>query len=287
VIVRFWGVRGSFPSGNAETVSVGGNTTCVEVRCGDEIIIFDSGTGIINLGKSLMKEMPVRANLFFSHVHWDHIQGFPFFTPFYVPGNEFDIYGGTSLPSKSIEQVLDNQMSSPCFPIRKEVFGAKLRYHDLKAGDVVEGKNFKITLANLYHPDGTFGYRVDSGGQSLVFATDNEHAEGKLCKNLLKLCQDADLLIYDSQYTDAEYYGLEGQFSRKGWGHSTMKEGVKMAEAGNVKKLALFHHDPAHDDAFIGRIESECKQIFPNCIAAFEGLEINLDDPELPKSMFV
>lgn len=286
MIVRFWGVRGSFPSGNAETVGVGGNTTCVEIRCGDEIIIFDSGTGIINLGKSLMKEMPVKANLFFTHVHWDHIQGFPFFAPFFVPGNEFEIYGGTSLPSKTIEQVLDEQMSSPCFPIRKEVFGATLRYHDVRAGDVVEGKNFKITPSSLYHPNGSFGYRVECNGKSLVFATDNEHSEDKLSKNLLNLCQDVDLLIYDSQYTDAEYYGLEGQFSRKGWGHSTMKEGVKMAEAGNVEKLVLFHHDPAHDDAFIGRIESECKQIFPKSIAAFEGLEINLDEPELPKSMF-
>ncbi len=278
-------MRGSFPSGNEETVRVGGNTTCVEVRCGDEIIIFDSGTGIINLGKSLMKELPVKANLFFTHVHWDHIQGFPFCAPFYVPGNEFNIYGGTSLP-KTIEEVLDEQMSSPCFPIRKEVFGAKFSYHDLRAGDVVEGKNFKITPSNLYHPDGSFGYRIDCGDQSLVFATDNEHSEGKLCKNLLKLCEDADLLIYDSQYTDAEYYGLEGQFSRKGWGHSTMKEGVKIAEAGNVKKFVLFHHDPAHDDAFIGRIEAECKKIFPNSIAAFEGLEINLDDSALPKSLF-
>lgn len=264
---------------------MGGNTTCVEVRCGDEIIIFDSGTGIINMGKSLMAEMPVKASLFFSHVHWDHIQGFPFFGPFYVPGNEFDIYGGTALPTK-IEDVLDEQMSAPCFPIRKEVFGATLRYHDIRHGDVVEGKNFKVSPANLYHPNGSYGFRVDSGGQSLVFATDNEHQEDKLSKNLLELSKDVDLLIYDAQYTDAEYYGLEGQFSRKGWGHSTMKEGVKMAKAANVKKLVLFHHDPAHCDEFIGEIEAECKQIFPNSIAAFEGLEINLDDAELPKSLF-
>ncbi|PIQ96694.1 MAG: MBL fold metallo-hydrolase [Nitrospinae bacterium CG11_big_fil_rev_8_21_14_0_20_56_8] len=271
--------------GNKETSGVGGNTTCVEVRCGDEIIIFDSGTGIVNLGRTLMKELPVKARLFYSHVHWDHIQGFPFFAPFYVKGNEFDIYGGTCLP-KTIQEVLQQQMTPPCFPVKIDLFGATLRYHDISQGDVIEGKNMKVTLGNLYHPNGSFGYRVESENRSLVFATDNEHLEEKMNKNLLHLSQDVDVLIYDAQYTDDEYYGRNGQFSRKGWGHSTMREGIKIAKAANVDKLVLFHHDPSHPDEFVGRIEAESRKIFPRSIAAYEGLEIDLNDPDMPKSMF-
>ena len=286
MLIKFWGVRGSVPSGNKETGGVGGNTTCIEVRCGDELIILDSGTGVRNLGGSLMRKMPVKAKWFFSHVHWDHIQGFPFFGPLYVKGNQFDIYGGTSLPV-TIEEVLKKQMTPPCFPVKTDILAATLNYYDIRPGDVVEGENYKVTLAPLYHPNGSYGYRIECGnGLVMVFATDCEHLEGKLSENLLELSRDADLLIYDAQYTDDEYYGLNGQFSRKGWGHSTMKEAVKMAEAANVKKLILFHHDPNHSDEMVKDIEAECRKLFPNSVAAYEGLEVDLTHPQMPKSFF-
>ena len=285
MIIRFWGVRGSAPSGNRGTAGVGGNTTCVEVRCGDELIIFDSGTGIRNLGMKLLGEMPIKGHIFYSHVHRDHIQGFPFFIPLYIPGNEFDIYGGTSLPTP-IEEVLNQQMTPPCFPVKMDTLGAKINYHGIKPGNVIEGENFKVTLAPLYHPNGSYGYRIDYDGRSIVFATDCEHREGKLCEGLSKLCENTDLLIYDAQYTEAEYYGKDGQMPRIGWGHSTWNEAVKMAEAAKVDRLILFHHDPSHNDDFVKKIEADAREVFPRSMAAFEGLEVDVSQPDLPPSMF-
>lgn len=283
---RFWGVRGSIPSGGKDTARVGGNTTCLEVRCGDELIIIDSGTGIRYLGNQLLKEMPVKATILYSHVHWDHIQGFPFFAPFYVKGNEFDIYGGNTLPTP-IEEILNNQMAPPCFPVRTNIMAAQINYHNIRPGEKIKGKNHTITLTDLYHPQGSYGYRIEChNGCSLVFATDCEHHEDKLDENLLNLSKNVDALIYDAQYTEDEYYGLNGQFSRKGWGHSTMREGVKIAKEANVEKLILFHHDPSHNDEFIKKIESDALKLFPKVIAAYEGLEVNLKEPELPKSLF-
>lgn len=283
--IKFWGIRGSIPSGNPETAGVGGNTTCVEIRCEDELIVIDTGTGFRNLGMALLKEMPVKGTILFSHVHWDHIQGFPFFTPFFVPGNEFRIFGGTSLPV-TVEEVLNQQMTPPCFPVKTDLFAAKLSYHDVKPGAVIEGSNYKVTLTPLYHPNGCYAYRVDHDGQSLVFATDCEHYDDRPNTNLINLAKDADVLIYDSQYTDDEYYGLNGEFSKKGWGHSTMKEGIKVAEAANVEKFVLFHHDPNHNDEFVQKIEAEARQLFPKSVAAYEGMQVDLSEKELPPSLF-
>jgi phosphoribosyl 1,2-cyclic phosphodiesterase len=232
-----------------------------------------------------MKEMPIKATILFSHVHWDHIQGFPFFAPFFVPGNEFRIFGGTSLPS-TIEEVLNQQMEPPCFPVKSDLFGCKITYHDVKPGEVIEGDNYKITLAPLYHPNGCYAYRIEHEGKTMVFSTDCEHYEDRPNANLIELCRDVDLLVYDSQYTEDEYYGRNGQFSRKGWGHSTMREGVKVAEAANVKKLVLFHHDPSHNDETIKQIETESRQLFPQSIAAYEGLQVDLSQEALPQSLF-
>ena len=283
--IKFWGVRGSIASGSPTTAGIGGNTTCVEVRCGDELIIIDTGTGVRDLGMSLMKEMPLKATILFSHVHWDHIQGFPFFGPFFIPGNEFRVFGGTSLPT-TIKEVLNQQMAPPYFPVKTDLFGSKITYHDVKPGDVIEGNSYKVTLAPLLHPNGCYAYRIDYQGKTMVFSTDCEHYEDRPNKNLIELSKDADVLIYAAQYTEDEYYGLNGQFSRKGWGHSTMREGVKVAKAANVKKLVLFHHDPSHDDNFIKQIEAESRQFFPESIAAYEGLQIDLSQEAFLKSFF-
>ena len=285
MLIKFWGVRGSVPSGNPETVRVGGNTTCLEIRCEKELVIIDTGTGFRNLGNALMKELPVTGTILFSHVHWDHIQGFPFFAPFFISGNEFRVFGGSSLPIP-IEEVLNQQMNPPCFPVKKDLFGAKISYKDVKPGEVIEGKNYNITLASLYHPNECYAYRIDHEDQSLVFATDCEHYGDRPNANLIDLSRDADVLIYDSQYTEDEYYGRNGEFSRKGWGHSTMREGLKVAETANVEKFVLFHHDPAHNDEFVKKIEAEARQIFSKSIAAYEGLQIDLSEKELPPSLF-
>lgn len=282
---KFWGVRGSVPSGNKETSKVGGNTTCLEIRCGQNLIIIDSGTGIRNLGNALMRQLPVKAKLLFSHVHWDHIQGLPFFTPLYVKGNQFEIYGGNSLPI-GIEQILRQQMSPPCFPVKMDIMAATKKFYDLRPGDEVLGDNYTITLASLYHPDSCYAYRIDSGGRSLVFATDTEHYKDRTDENLLNLSKGADILIYDCQYTPSEYYGLNGQMPRIGWGHSTMQEGVKLAKAAGIKHLIVFHHDPTHNDEFINKLEIEARELFPNSTAAYEGMEMDLDLDAAPVSIF-
>lgn len=281
---RFWGVRGSVPSGSPDTAKFGGNTTCLEVRCDNELLIFDSGTGIRYLGNELMKSLPIKGKIFYSHVHWDHIQGLPFFTPLYVPGNEFQIYGGSCMPV-TIEETLKKQMTAPCFPVPMDIMGAKIGFYDIAPGDIVEGDNYKVTLASQNHPNNSFAYRVDCNNQSIVFATDTEHYEDKLDENLVELSKGADYLIYDSQYTADEYYGLNGQMSRKTWGHSTAEEGLKLVEAAGVKNFVLFHHDPTHNDEFICKLEREAKEVFPNSIAAYEGLEIEVGKP-IPDSLF-
>ena len=282
---KFWGVRGSVPASGKDTVRIGGNTTCLEVRCGNDLLIFDSGTGIRYLGNSILDEMPKRIRLFYTHVHWDHIQGFPFFTPLYVPGNEFEIYGGSSLPL-TIEEALTGQMKTPWFPVGIDILGSKLSFINLAPGDTVDGNNYRVSLVNQNHPNNSYAYRVDCEDQAIVFATDTEHFADKIDENLLALSEGADYLIYDSQYTEDEYYGRNGQMPRIGWGHSTLEEGIKLARTAGVGNYVLFHHDPAHNDNFIENLEWEARKLFPKSVAAYEGLEINLDAPEKDYSIF-
>ena len=174
-----------------------------------------------------MEELLVTETNLFSHAHWHHIQGFPFFNPFFIPGNEFRIFGGSSLPMP-IEEVLNQQMNPPCFPVKKDLFGAKISYKDVKPGEVIEGKNYKINIAPLYHPNGCYAYRIDHKDQSLVFATDCEHYEDRPNTNLIDLSRDADVLIYDSQYTEDSIMGEMENFPEKVGG---------TAQCGKVSRL--------------------------------------------------
>jgi phosphoribosyl 1,2-cyclic phosphodiesterase len=234
--VRFWGVRGSVANGGVEFAGIGGNTSCVEVRAGDELIILDSGTGVRALGQTLPRG--ARATFLFSHLHWDHIQGFPFFTPAYVPGNAFTLYG----PGESradLLAALSRQMQPPNFPVTLEAMGADLDFRNVRAGDALDLGPARVQVAALNHPQGCLGYRISVGGSSVVYATDTEHpAPGVIAPALLDLSRGADLLICDSQYTDDEYEGRSGP-PKKGWGHSTIREACRLAEAAGVKRLRM------------------------------------------------
>ncbi len=279
--VRFWGVRGSIPTPGPATVEIGGNTSCVEVRAGGRLLIFDGGTGLRNLGNSLLKQMPIEAWIFFSHVHWDHIQGFPFFTPAFVRGNTFHLHGGRKV-SGTLESALAGQMENPSFPVHLTEMGAKMTFNDLYEGEVMElpatnGDGVvRITNARGNHPDGVLAYRVDHGGKSIMYATDTEHY-AVIDPKLKKLATGCDLLIYDSQYTPEEYAGEVGGMPKLGWGHSTFEEAVKLAKAANVKQLILYHHDPGQDDAAVREKERRAKELFPNCMAAYEGLSVRVE----------
>ena len=271
-IIHVWGVRGSIACPGAATVRYGGNTPCVEMLVGGYRLIFDAGTGIHVLGQSLLSHLPVSGHLFFSHSHWDHIQGFPFFSPAFMEGNEFDIYGGVIPRGVTIEQRLQDQMKQPNFPVPLQVMGANLRFHHLDYGDKVNLADVTVSTGLLNHPGEAMGYRVSWGDFAVAYITDTEHFPDRLDRNVLELVDQADVLIYDCTYTDQEYN--HPQTSKIGWGHSTWQEGVKIAQAAQVKKLVIFHHDPSHDDKFMDAIELQSTQAFPGSIVAREGMKI-------------
>ena len=274
--VKFWGVRGSVPVPGESTAGIGGNTSCVEMRCGDTLLVFDGGTGLRLLGKSLVKEMPVTLHLFFSHVHWDHIQGFPFFGPAFVPGNVIHMYGGAQVAGR-VESAMVGQMESPSFPVRLEQLPSTLRFHDLHAGDAVEpAPGVKVRCAAGNHPGGVLAYRVDHEGRSVVYLTDHE-PEGEQPQGILDLVQGADILIYDCMYTPEEYSGKKDGVPRKGWGHSTFVTGAELADRAGVGELLLFHHDPDQNDADVADKVARTRKHFAESRAAYEGLEVVLD----------
>lgn len=272
--IHFWGVRGSIASPGPETVRYGGNTPCVEMRVGNERLIFDGGTGLRILGQSLLSQMPVEAHMLFTHSHWDHIQGFPFFIPAFVKGNRFHIYGAIAPNGSTVKQRLTDQMLHPNFPVPLQIMGADLKFYDVHVGEKIEIGEIVIESAQLNHPGEAIGYRVNWGGASAAYITDTEHFPDRLNENVLQLARNADVMIYDATYTDEEYNSP--QSSKVGWGHSTWQEAIKVALAANVKKLVIFHHDPLHNDDFLDQVGEQAAQAFPDTIMAREGLSINL-----------
>ena len=259
----------------------GGNTACVEVRLDDgSLIIFDAGTGIRPLGQALLAQPgPVRAHLFLSHAHWDHIQGIPFFTPAYVAGTELTILGPEH-GQLTLEKIVTGQMRSPYFPIPMHAMAAKIEFVKLGEGSMVQlpnGATVEATMIN--HPGGTLGYRLTAGGKVLAYTTDNEpFGDVAASRHLVKpshhvyLVRDADLLVQDAQYTPEEYAP-----HRVGWGHSTYLDALQIAQQAHVKRLVLFHHDPSHSDAEVDDIVTRCQaQIVQQgldieCLGAAEG----------------
>ncbi len=239
------------------------------MRCGDELLIFDLGTGVRVLGDALVAAGgPARASIFLSHYHYDHLQGLPFFTPIFNPKNAFTVYGAPR-DGRSVKEVLAGQMVQPYFPVTAEqVFKAQMTYKDLGSGQVLELGPARIRTLDLNHPGGNLGYRVECGGKSVVYATDVEHG----CagdKDLVEFARDADVLIIDAMYTVDEYRGRKGA-SKEGWGHSTWESAVETANAAKVKKLVLFHHDTNRDDDEMDRFVEEVRKHRPEVIAAIE-----------------
>lgn len=272
--VRFWGVRGSIPTPGPSTVAIGGNTSCVEMRAGDHILVFDGGTGLRLLGDALAKEMPRTVHLFFSHVHWDHIQGFPFFTPAFVKGNTIHLYGGANTVG-TVETALAGQMETPNFPVHLRDLPAALTFNDLHEGEVVElAGGVRVRNASGNHPGGVFAYRVEYQGRSVVYATDTEHGAVPDPK-LVALCKDADVVIYDTMYTPEEYEG-QGGIPKIGWGHSHFVAGVALMKAAGADRYILFHHDPTQNDDAVREKERRTRELYPRSECAYEGMVLEL-----------
>jgi phosphoribosyl 1,2-cyclic phosphodiesterase len=269
-MVRFWGVRGSIPTPGLETVRYGGNTVCVEIRVAEKLLIFDGGTGLRVLGKHLMDELPLNAHLFFTHTHWDRIQGFPFFLPAFVEGNTFNIHGPVGQNGASIKQRLCDQMLRPNFPIPLQVMRSNLRFHDISPGSVITLDDVMIETISLNRPNRSLGYRITWNGRSVVYATDTEHVPDQLDQGLLYLAHQADLLIYDAAYADHAFSSLSPELADGQ--PAAWYAGVEVAIAANVQQIVLFHHDPAHDDDFLDQVETEVQSSFPNVRLAHEGM---------------
>jgi phosphoribosyl 1,2-cyclic phosphodiesterase len=277
--IEFWGVRGSIASPGPDTAAVGGNTSCVALRCGASNIILDAGTGLRGLGDARLAELrgvPFEATLLLSHLHWDHIQGIPFFVPAYVPSTRLTVMGATG-GVMSLEETLMHQMQAPVFPVRLDELRAELTLREVRAGVPFAAGEATVRSAKLNHPGGVQAYRIDHGGRSVVYATDTEHYE---CVDpaLVALAQGADVLIYDSQYTPEEYRGEAGP-SKVGWGHSTFAAGAEVACRAGVGELVLFHHDPRRTDAGVAALEERAQKLFPRSVAAREGMTITLGPP--------
>jgi phosphoribosyl 1,2-cyclic phosphodiesterase len=265
--VRFWGVRGSIACSGPRTARYGGNTSSLEVRCDERLLLFDAGTGIRYLGKTL-EGKKLDTDLFFTHTHFDHVCGLPFFRPFFASGNRFRLWAG-HLDARQItlKRVLSEFMMSPLFPVPPEIFHAQMEYRDFRSGDTLRpAAGITLKTAPLNHPDGATGYRIEYAGKSLCYLTDTEHVPGQPDRNILGLIAGADLVIYDCMYTDEEYPRYAT------WGHSTWQEGVRLCREAGAKRLVVFHHDPEHDDDTLDGIAREVEKALPGSVVAREGL---------------
>jgi phosphoribosyl 1,2-cyclic phosphodiesterase len=268
--VRFWGVRGSIACSGPSTVRYGGNTSCLEVRCGDRTIILDAGSGIRYLGNELITRGPLDIDIFLTHTHFDHICGMPFFTPFFVPQSKFRISAGHLLPEHNVEFVLSEMMMAPLFPVPMAIFNADINFHDFMSGDTLDlGDGITLRTAPLNHPNRATGYRVEYDGRSICYITDTEHVQDEPDQNVADLIRGADLVIYDGTYTDEEFP------NHITWGHSTWQEGLRLCEANDVKRYVLFHHDPERSDDQLDEIGQQLEERRPGSIVAREGLVLN------------
>ena len=267
--VRFWGVRGSIACPGAETAIYGGNTPCVEIRCGSHLFIFDAGTGLRSLGEFIDKNGIDDVDLFLSHTHVEHIVGLPFFGYAYKTGNALRIWSGHLEDGKTTESVLRQYMADPLFPISIDVFSADVSYHDFKAGETLTlNKDITLRTTMLNHPQNATGYRVEFGGKSICYVTDTEQYEDGPDRNILALIDGADIVIYDSMFTDAEYPDF------KGWGHSTWEEGARLCAAANVGTFVVFHHLPERTDVDLDVIAGAVDKLRPGSLVAREGMQL-------------
>jgi phosphoribosyl 1,2-cyclic phosphodiesterase len=272
--IKFYGVRGSLPVCGREFERYGGNTTCIKIcrENAHRIAIVDAGTGIRNLGKEIISNGISQniINIFFSHFHWDHIQGLPFFAPAYSKDQRIGILAmGRKEKAKDLKEIFSMQMQKEYFPIGLETMGANFEF--ITYGNKEQLYGATVIAAPQHHlfEGGSYGYRVEDESVTVVMCTDVEHING-MDSNIVKLASEADLLIHDGQYTEDEYKKF------KGWGHSSYLHAVEVAMKANAKKLIITHHDPDHNDDFLDMMEYECQKLFPNSVFAREGMEVGV-----------
>lgn len=302
--VKFWGVRGSIPCPGPKTVKYGGNTACIELRFTEveRLIILDAGSGIRDLGNFMMAndlpKGPMRTEIFITHTHWDHIMGYPFFTPIYIPGTKIKVYGPVTFEGETLDKVVGGQLTYRYFPVRQNELAAEIKYIDLKEGSFDLGDGIRLITKYLNHPVLCLGYRFEYRGKTFCTAYDTEPFRNLFCTDpgdpsydeamasegelvaeeqnslLENFFAGADLLVYDAQYAQAEY-----EKSYRGWGHTPIEHAVSTANRAGVKAVALFHHDPLRSDAQLDALAAQydpasCDQA--RVFFAQEGMELEL-----------
>lgn len=260
--LEFFGCRGSAPVSGAQFLKYGGNTTCIALTIDERLFIVDCGSGLAPLQESLFDTRRFSgADIFLTHVHWDHVQGIPFFGPFFSPACRFRFYG-----ERRMEMTLQSQiglvMAAPVFPVTMDAFNAELAWHEIQCGAALDLDGLSVQTCRLRHPDICTGYRFGWRGKSVCIVGDYEHGDTEP----LEFARDADVLIYDAQYTDQEYA------LKRGWGHSTWRKGCEFAQKCGAKRLYLTHHDPRRTDAQLDALEQQARELFPAARFAAERL---------------
>lgn len=297
--IKYWGVRGSIPTPGKSTVEYGGNTSCVSVEVDDILLIFDAGTGIRDCGNYLLSRgKSISGSIFISHTHWDHIQGFPFFVPAYIPGNKFTMYGPPSdIQDQSLKQIMEFQTKYEYFPISLSQLGAEIQYIDCKEGRI-DIDELDLYTCRINHPVACLAYKVVHNGKTFIYGGDHEpfrniyrdssdgedmdedflqeldqNAEQQNNK-IVEFCRGADVVSWDGQYTDEEYE------TKKGWGHSSHSADIELCEKAGIKHIILTHHEPMNSDDTLARLEDGLKKHVSNSPFqldfAKEGMEIEL-----------
>ncbi|MDK2818761.1 MAG: MBL fold metallo-hydrolase [Spirochaetota bacterium] len=271
--ITFWGVRGTLPTPDLDKMKTGGNTTCVEVRINNNIIIFDAGTGIVNLGRSLLKEFEGKQlptiYIFLTHTHWDHLDGFPFFSVLFCKDVQVKIYGPMG-KNRRLEELICTQMDDDFCPISYTKLPAFIDYFEIGEEEIQLPNDIKIISKKHIHPGGAYSYRLEHNNKVFVFNTDIEHYNTRLDQRVVEISQDADLMVHDAQYTEDQ---IEDHI---GWGHSTWQQAVEVANLANVKMLGLTHHDLERTDKEINVLEKKVKKVFENSFFCREKMSIEL-----------
>ena len=271
--LTFWGVRGSTPVSGPDYTEFGGNTPCLEIRCGERLFLLDAGSGLNACGRHHREAMPKEIDLLFSHLHLDHTAGLPFFKPaVFDPSRTINTYCG-NLDGQSAEAALDRIFSPPLFPITLDVIPCRLAHHGFKAGErltFADGTAVDTILLN--HPQGSVGYRFEHAGRRLCVISDIEHSDPWPDAALTEFVRDADLLVYDGMLTEGEYPVC------RGWGHSTWQKGVELAQAAGVKALAIIHLHPCHTDALLRSVEDDMQATMPTAFIARERQTITVGE---------
>jgi len=266
-----WGARGSIPAPAAANTRFGSDTSCVELRCGERTILLDAGTGIVPCGRKLYEEKVHDFDVLLTHCHFDHIMGLPFLIPLYKDHVSTRIFAGHFFDATTCRNMVERFMRPPYFPVTPKQFAARIDYRDFRPPEMIElGDGILVRTFRLNHPNGAVGFRVEYAGRSVCYITDTEHEPGRLDRDLCDFVAGAEVMIYDSTYTDDEFERYTG------FGHSTWQQGVRICEAGNVASLIISHHDVLRTDEWLEALEAEAKSRFAGAMVARTGLTLSI-----------